>query len=103
MGQANNQAVTGRDMLAQNLTNAFSEQLCAFVSTNNTAHRQQMLANMANQIKNLKELIQPSKDVSSPYKSDDGDTNVSYSSKRNKKSRETSKPRKSLNREKWEG
>ena len=53
-GHANNQAVTRRDldMLARNLTAAFSEQLRAIMNNNNPP-QQQVLENMADQIKNL--------------------------------------------------
>ena len=49
-GQANNQVVTRRDldMLAQNLTNAFFEQLHAILSANNAAAQHQILVDMAN-------------------------------------------------------
>ena len=57
---------------------------------------------MANQIKNLKERIEPCKDVSSPQKSDDEHTKISRSSKRNKKKNERLKLRKSPSKEKWE-
>ena len=51
-GQANNQVVTrqGLDMLAQNLTTAFSEQLRAVVTANNAATQQQILTDIAGQI-----------------------------------------------------
>ena len=60
-GQVNNQAVTRQDLdiLAQNLTNAFTEQIHAIVSASNTVPQQQVLADMANQIKNLEERIEP--------------------------------------------
>ena len=52
-GHANNQAVTRRDldMLARNLTAAFTEQLRAVI--NNTPTQQRVLEDMADQIKNL--------------------------------------------------
>ena len=58
-------------MLAQNLTTAFIEQLRAIFSANAATPHQQVLANMAGQIKNLKERIEPN---SSFQKSDDRDT-----------------------------
>ena len=87
-GQANNQAVTGRDldMLAQNLTTTFAEQLCAIVSANAATPHEQVLADMVDQIKNLKESIEPTN--SSSQKSDDRDTQISRSSRRNRKRRE---------------
>ena len=61
LGQANNQAVTCRDldMLAQNLTTAFIEQLRAIVSANAATLHQQVLADMADQIENFKKSIEP--------------------------------------------
>ena len=58
-GHANNQAVTRRDldMLARNLTTAFSEQLHAVINHNNPA-QQRILEDMADQIKNLQERIE---------------------------------------------
>ena len=47
------------DMLAQNLTTAFTEQLCAIVSANAATPHQQVLADMADQIENLKKSIEP--------------------------------------------
>ena len=49
-GQVNNQAVTRHalDMLAQNLTTAFAEQLRAIVSANAVTPHQQVLADMVN-------------------------------------------------------
>lgn len=72
------------------------------ISANDTAPQQQVLADIANQIKNLKEHIEPSKDASTPQKSDDGVTKISCSSKRNKKRRKRSKLQNSLGKEKWE-
>ena len=57
---------------------------------------------MRNQILNLKEQIKPNKDVSSLKNSDDGNTKISRSNKKNKKRRERSKLYKSLSKEKWE-
>ena len=59
-GHANNQAVTRRDldMLTRNLTVAFSEQLRA-VMNNNNPPQQQVLEEMADQIKNLRDRIEP--------------------------------------------
>ena len=74
----------------------------AIVSASNTAPQQQVLASMANQIKNLKERIEPSEDVSTPQKSNDGEIKISRSSKRNKRRRKRSKLRKSLSKSKWE-
>ena len=67
-GPANNQALTRQDLdiLAQNLTNAFTEQICVIVSASNAAPQQQVLADMANHIKNLKERIKPIEDVFTP-------------------------------------
>ena len=57
-GHANNQVVTRHDldMLAQNLTAAFFEQLCAVINHNNPT-QQRVLEDMADQIKNLQERI----------------------------------------------
>ena len=54
-GHTNNQAVTRRDldMLARNLTAAFSDQLRAVINSNPA--QQQVLEDMADQIKNLQE------------------------------------------------
>ena len=90
------------DILVQNLTNAFTEQIHTIVSTNNAAPRQQVLTEMTTQIKNLKERIEPSEDVSTHPKSGDDDTKVSRSSKRNKRRKERSKLRKSLSKSKME-
>lgn len=53
---------------------------------------------MANKIKNLKERIEPREDVSTPLKSNNGETKISRSSKRKKRRRELSKLRKSLSK-----
>ena len=62
-GHANNQAVTRRDldMLARNLTAAFSEQLRAVI--NNTPTQQRVLEDMAGQIKSLQERIEPHQEI----------------------------------------
>ena len=63
-GQANNQAVTRRDldMLAQNLTNAFAEQLRAAISANTTNPNPQVLGDMAAQIEDLRRRMDPPND-----------------------------------------
>ena len=78
-GQTNNQAMTHQDLdiLAQNLTNAFTKEIRAIVSANNAIPQQLVLAKIATQIKNLKERIEPSEDVSTHHKSDDGETKIS--------------------------
>ena len=102
-GQANNQAVTRCDlnMLAQNLTSAFAEQLHAIVNANAATPHQQVLADIANQIENLKKRIEPH---SSFRKLDDRDTQISRSSKRNRQRKERSKLQKSFSKgkEEWE-
>ena len=87
-GQANIQALTcrGLDMVAHNLTSAFTEQLRAIVSDNTVTPYQQVLADITDQIKNLKERIESTN--SSSQKSDDLDTQISRKSKRNRKKRE---------------
>ncbi|XP_057537254.1 uncharacterized protein LOC130814967 [Amaranthus tricolor] len=97
-GHANNQAVTRRDldMLARNLTAAFSEQLRAVI--NNTPTQQRVLEDMANQIKNLQERIEPHQEIPKSHESQDGNSRTSHSSRRNKKRRERSRTHPSL---KW--
>ncbi|XP_057517902.1 uncharacterized protein LOC130798824 [Amaranthus tricolor] len=89
-GHANNQAVTRRDldMLARNLTAAFTEQLRAVIS--NTPTQQRVLEDMADQIKNLQERIEPHHEVPKSHESQDGNSRTSHSSRRNKKRRERS-------------
>ena len=72
-GHANNQAVTHRDldMLARNLTAAFSEQLRAVINNNNPA-QQRVLEDMADQIKNLRERIEPPNEIPKSHESQDG-------------------------------
>ena len=102
VGQTNNQAVTRRDLdiLAQNLTTAFAEQLCAIVSANAATPHQQVLADMADPIEILKKRIEPH---SSSQKSEDRDTLISRSSRRNRQRRERSKLQKSFNKGNEEG
>jgi hypothetical protein len=89
-GQANNQVVTRRDLdiLAQNLTAAFSEQLRAIVTQ--TPVQRQTMDEMANQIRNLQDQVNP-QPHSSPQASRSGNTGASRSSRRNKRRREMSK------------
>jgi hypothetical protein len=89
-GQANNQVVTRRDldMLAQNLTAAFSEQLRTIIKANAPDQRQTM-DEMANQIRNLQEQVSPHVHSSHPLTR--SDTGMSRSSRRNKRRREMSK------------
>ena len=96
-GHANNQTVTRRDldMLARNLTAAFSEQLRAVVNNNNPA-QQRVLEDMANQIKNLQERIQPHIEMPKSHESQDGNSRMSRSSRRNKKRRENQGPMQAL-------
>ena len=98
-GQANNQAVTRRDldMLARNLTAAFSEQLRAVMNNNNPAP-QQVLEDMADQIKNLRERIEPPNETPKSHESQDGNSEMSRSSKRNKRRRERPRTHTSLGR-----
>ena len=98
-GHANNQAVTRRDldMLARNLTAAFSEQLRA-VMNNNNPPQQQVLQDMADQIKNLRERIEPHQEIPKSHESQDGNSRMSHSSRRNKKRRKRSRTHTSLNR-----
>ena len=95
---ANNQAVTRRDldMLARNLTAAFSEQLRAII--NNTPTQQRVLEDMADQIKNLRERIEPHQETPKSHESQDGNSSTSHSSRRNKKRRERSRTYPSLSK-----
>ena len=97
-GHANNQAVTRRDldMLARNLTAAFSEQLCTVINDNPA--QQRVLEDMADQIKNLQERIEPHDEISKSHGSREGNSGMSRSSRRNKKRWERSRTHTSLNR-----
>ena len=83
-------------MLARNLTAAFSEQLCAVI--NNNPAQQRVLEDMADQIKNLQEQIEPHDEMSKSHESKDGNSGMSHSSRRNEKRRERSRTHASLNR-----
>ena len=97
-GHTNNQAVTCRDldMLARNLTAAFSEQLRAVI--NNTPTQQRMLEDMSDQIKNLQERIEPHQEIPKSHESQDGNARMSHSNRSNKKRRERSRTLTSLDR-----
>ena len=79
-GHANNQTVTRRDldMLARNLTAAFSEQLRAVINNTPT---QRVLEDMADQIKNLQERIEPHQEIPKSHESQDGNSRMSHSSR----------------------
>ncbi|XP_057550566.1 uncharacterized protein LOC130828618 [Amaranthus tricolor] len=83
-------------MLAQNLTAAFSEQLRAVM--NNTPTQQRVLEDMADQIKNLREQIEPHQEIPKSHESQDGNSRTSHSSRRNKKMRERSRTYPSLSK-----
>ncbi|XP_057543932.1 uncharacterized protein LOC130823331 [Amaranthus tricolor] len=76
-------------MLARNLTAAFSEQLRAVI--NNTPTQQRVLEDMAAQIKNLEERIEPHPEIPKSHESQEGNSRTSHSSRRNKNRRERSK------------
>ena len=97
-GHVNNQTVIRRDldMLARNLTAAFSEQLCAVI--NNTPTQQRVLEDMADQIKSLQERIEPHQEIPKSHESQDRNLRTSHSSRRNKKRWERSMTHPSLNR-----
>ncbi|XP_057518286.1 uncharacterized protein LOC130799194 [Amaranthus tricolor] len=84
-------------MLARNLTAAFSEQLRAVMNNNNPAP-QQVLEDMADQIKNLRERIEPPNEKPKSHESQDGNSGMSRSSKRNKRRRERPRIHASLSR-----
>ncbi|XP_057524865.1 uncharacterized protein LOC130804449 [Amaranthus tricolor] len=84
-------------MLARNLTSAFSEQLRAVMSNNNSP-QQQVLEEMEDQIKNLRERIEHHQEIPKSHESQDGNLRMSHSSKRNKKRRERSRTHTSLNK-----
>ncbi|XP_057517953.1 uncharacterized protein LOC130798872 [Amaranthus tricolor] len=84
-------------MLARNLTAAFSEQLRAVMNNNNPAP-QQVLDDMADQIKNLRERIEPPNETPKSHESQDGNSEMSRSSKRNKRRRERPRTHTSLGR-----
>ena len=97
-GHANNQVVTRRDldMLARNLTASFFEQLRAVI--NNTPTQQRVLEDMADQIKNLQERIEPHQEMPKSHESQDGNSRMSHSSRRNKRRRERSRTHTSPNK-----
>ncbi|XP_057547863.1 uncharacterized protein LOC130826275 [Amaranthus tricolor] len=84
-------------MLARNLTAAFSEQLRAVMNNNNPAP-QQVLDDMADQIKDLRERIEPPNETPKSHESQDENSEMSRSSKRNKRRRERPRTHTSLGR-----
>ncbi|XP_057538142.1 uncharacterized protein LOC130815671 [Amaranthus tricolor] len=83
-------------MLARNLTVAFSEQLRAVI--NNNPAQKRVLEDMAEQIKNLQERIKSHNEIPKSHESQDRNSGMSHSSRRNKKRRERSRTHTSLNR-----